>query len=303
MDLREREPVGHTSHLWTKRQTAVNFLANLEKRNKLFLIIVGFALIGVVGVLDFLTGEEFVLLLFYLIPISLVTWLAGRRGGMVASLASTFVSLVADVAGGHTNSQLGIYIWNTLIIFSTFVIFALLLSALRRAMDHERDLAHIDFLTGAVNSRFFFDLVNMEIYRSQRYNHPFTIVYLDLDNFKTVNDKFGHITGDQVLRAVANQARTHLRKTDVVARLGGDEFALLLPETNQESAQVVISKIQGGLLVEMQQSNWPVTFSIGVLTCTDAPPSPDELIRLADELMYSVKHGSKNAIKFSNYPG
>jgi diguanylate cyclase (GGDEF)-like protein len=170
-------------------------------------------------------------------------------------------------------------------------------------MDHERDLAHIDFLTGAVNSRFFFDLVNMEIYRSQRYNHPFTIVYLDLDNFKTVNDKFGHITGDQVLRAVANQARTHLRKTDVVARLGGDEFALLLPETNQESAQVVISKIQGGLLVEMQQSNWPVTFSIGVLTCTDAPPSPDELIRLADELMYSVKHGSKNAIKFSNYPG
>ena len=86
----------------------------------------------------------------------------------MASLASTFVSLVADVAGGHTNSQLGIYLWNTLIIFSTFVTFRAPVFSLKRALDHERDLAHIDFLTGAVNSRFFFDLVNMEIYRSQR---------------------------------------------------------------------------------------------------------------------------------------
>ena len=102
---------------------------------------------------------------------------------------------------------------------------------------------------------------------------------------------------------MVNQARKYLRKTDLVARLGGDEFALLLSETNQESAQVVLAKIQQDFFVRMQQSNWPVTFSIGVLTCIDSPDTPEEILRMVDELMYSVKHGSKNAIKYSTYVG
>ena len=100
---------------------------------------------------------------------------------------------------------------------------------------------------------------------------------------------------------VVNQVRKHLRKTDVVARLGGDEFALLLPETKQESAQVVLSKLQRDILAGMQQNNWPVTLSIGVLTCIDAPHSTDETIRIVDDLMYSVKRSSKNAIKYATY--
>jgi diguanylate cyclase (GGDEF)-like protein len=281
----------------------LNFLVSLEKRSKLFWIVVGFALIGGVGILDFLTGYEFAFSLFYLIPISLVTWLTGRRLGIVASLASAGVWLISDMAAGNLFSQPVIYAWNTLMGLGFFVIVALLLSTLRRALERERELAHTDYLTGALNSRFFFDLLQMEINRSQRYRHPFTIAYIDIDNFKTVNDLFGHTTGDQVLCAVVNQARKHLRKTDVVARLGGDEFAVLLPETNQESAQVVLSKLQCDILVEMQQSNWPVTLSIGVLTCIDAPHTTDEIVRMVDDLMYSVKRGSKNAIKYSTYTG
>jgi diguanylate cyclase (GGDEF)-like protein len=98
-------------------------------------------------------------------------------------------------------------------------------------------------------------------------------------------------------------ARKYLRKTDVVARLGGDEFALLLPETDQDSARVAFTKIQGGLLEEMRQSNWPVTFSIGVLTCNAVPHTTDELVKMTDELMYAVKLNSKNAIKYSAYAG
>jgi diguanylate cyclase (GGDEF)-like protein len=221
----------------------------------------------------------------------------------VASLASAGVWLISDMAAGNLFSQPVIYAWNTLMGLGFFVIVALLLSTLRRALERERELAHTDYLTGALNSRFFFDLLQMEINRSQRYKHPFTIAYIDIDNFKTVNDLFGHTTGDQVLCAVVNQARKHLRKTDVVARLGGDEFAVLLPETNQESAQVVLSKLQCDILVEMQQSNWPVTLSIGVLTCIDAPHTTDEIVRMVDDLMYSVKRGSKNAIKYSTYTG
>ena len=220
------------------------------------------------------------------------------------SLTSAVVWLVADVVVGHPYSNPLIPFWNTLIRLTYFVIITLLLSALRSTTELERELARTDYVTGAVNSRIFFDLMQMEIERSQRYDHPLTLAYIDLDNFKAVNDQFGHSTGDQALRTVASSARKFLRKTDVVARLGGDEFALLLPETNQESARIVISKLQCALLEEMRLGNWPTTFSIGVLTCDSATPlTAEELVRMADELMYSVKRDGKNAIKYSTYAG
>ena len=281
----------------------VNFSVVLEKRSKIFWSAAGFALIGLIGILDFLTGFEVAFSLFYMIPVSLLTWLTGRRSGIVASLASAGVWLIADLTAGNSYSHPFIYVWNTLMGLGFFLIVTFLLSTLKRALEHERELSHTDYLTGAVNSRFFFDLLQIEINRSQRYKHPFTIAYVDIDNFKVINDRFGHSTGDQVLRAVVNQARKHLRKSDVVARLGGDEFALLLPETNQDSARVVLSKFQSGNLAEMQHSDWPVTLSIGALTCLNAPNAIEELVRMADDLMYSVKRDSKNAIKYSTYAG
>ena len=281
----------------------MDFLSSLQKQSKPFWIIIGFLLIGGVGILDFLTGYELAFSLFYLIPVSLVAWLTSRRLGILASLASAFVWLIADVAAGHSYSHPFIYAWNTFIRFSFFILTVFLLSTLKRVLERERELARTDYLTGAINSHLFYDFVQMEIDRIQRYKHPFTLAYIDLDNFKTVNDQFGHSIGDQVLCALVNSARKYLRKTDVVARLGGDEFALLLPETNQESARVTFSKIQNGLLEEMRQSHWPITFSIGVLTCSTAPQTTDELVYMTDELMYSVKLNGKNAIKYSTFAG
>jgi diguanylate cyclase (GGDEF)-like protein len=281
----------------------VNLLTYFEKQSKSYIVVTGFALIGVIGVADFLTGYELAFSVFYVIPISLVTSFTNRRLGLVTSLASAFVWLVADIATGHPYSYSLIQIWNTLIRLAFFVLITLLLSALRGATERERELARVDYLTGVANSRLFYELAQMEIDRCQRYGHPFTLAYVDLDNFKGVNDQFGHSIGDHVLRSVVSSARKHLRKTDVVARLGGDEFALLLPETDQESARGVLSRIQGNLLEEMRQSNWPITFSIGVLTCSSAPHTTDELVRMADDLMYSVKRDGKNAIKYSTYEG
>jgi len=281
----------------------VNILSNLEKRSQLFNMLVGFVLIGVIGILDFLTGYELAFSLFYVVPVSLVTWRIGRRLGIIASFASAFVWLAADVAAGDTYSHPLIPIWNTLIRLSFFIMITLLLSALRSGMAREEELARTDNLTGAVNSRRFFELTQMEIDRLQRYGHPLTLAYIDLDNFKTVNDQFGHPSGDEVLRNVVSYTKKHLRKIDVIARLGGDEFALLLPETDQKSASVALPKLQNGLLEAMRQNSWPITFSIGVLTCTASPPATEELVKLADNLMYSVKHDGKNAIKYSTYAG
>jgi diguanylate cyclase (GGDEF)-like protein len=238
-----------------------------------------------------------------LIPIALLTWLVGRRFGIAASVISAAVWVGIDIAGEEAFLPASVYIWNTFIVLAFFLIVVLLLSALRKALEHERELAQTDYLTGAVNPRFFFELLQMEIDRSLRYAHPFTIAYIDIDNFKAINDRFGHVTGDRVLCTMVERARQNLRKTDLVARLGGDEFALLLPETGQESAQTILSKIQSEILIGMQAEDWPVTISIGVLTCINPSLTTQEILGLVDELMYSVKHAGKNAIKFSVYPG
>jgi diguanylate cyclase (GGDEF)-like protein len=281
----------------------MNFLRNLEKRNKPFWIITGIALVGGIGVLDYLTGFELAFSLVYLIPVSLVAWLASQRLGIMIALASAIVWLTADVEAGHFYSNPFIFAWNTIIRLSFFVITALLLSTLKKALENEKESARTDYLTGAANSRLFCDLLQMEVDRFRRYGRPFTLVNIDLDNFKAVNDQFGHPVGDQVLSTVVSSARTNLRKSDVVARIGGDEFALLLPETNQESAGIALAKIHSGLLEAMQQRSWLVTFSIGVLTCFAVPETIDELMRMTDELMYEVKCDGKNAIKYSTYEG
>jgi diguanylate cyclase (GGDEF)-like protein/PAS domain S-box-containing protein len=174
-------------------------------------------------------------------------------------------------------------------------------AALKKAVEREKELARTDYLTGAANARFFHELVQQEIGRFGRYRRPFTIAYVDLDNFKTVNDLFGHSIGDKVLCTVVQHANSQLRKTDFVARLGGDEFAFLLTETDSAAALTTISKIHQGLLSEMQRNDWPVTFSIGVLTCIDTPRTADELVKMADGLMYSVKNSGKNAIHYAVY--
>jgi diguanylate cyclase (GGDEF)-like protein len=281
----------------------MNIVAKLDRLSQPFKIVLGFILIGAVGVVDYLTGYQLAFSLFYVLPILFVTWLTRWRFGIMASVISAVVWLGADVASGHSYVNPFIPIWNTLIRLSFFLIIAWLLSALKIAMEGERDLARVDYLTGAVNSRFFYVLAQMEIDRFIRYGHPFTLAYIDLDNFKSVNDRFGHTTGDRVLRIVVDCVRRNMRTTDVVARLGGDEFALLLPETDPTSANAALNKIRKSLLEEMRQNDWPVTFSIGVLTCRAAPTSTDELVRMADELMYTVKHEGKNAVRCSTYSG
>jgi diguanylate cyclase (GGDEF)-like protein len=132
-----------------------------------------------------------------------------------------------------------------------------------------------------------------------RYKTPLTVAFVDVDNFKVINDRFGHVTGDKILGIIASTIQRHLRKTDIVARVGGDEFATLLPDVGEEAAKIVVPKMQRKLLDEMWLNNWPVTFSIGVVTCVTPPNSVDEILNMADKLMYSVKNSGKNDIQYS----
>jgi diguanylate cyclase (GGDEF)-like protein len=123
-----------------------------------------------------------------------------------------------------------------------------------------------------------------------------TLAYLDLDNFKQVNDSFGHETGNELLVMIAQAISHHVRNTDFVARVGGDEFCILMPHTDSDAAKSLLGKVQDLLLSEMKKRNWPVTLSIGGVTFVRPPKSAREMIQAADALMYSVKSTGKNRI-------
>jgi GGDEF domain-containing protein len=208
----------------------------LEGRSLFFWIIADMALVGLLGIVDYVTGNEYSFSLFYLIPIALITWYTNQTPGLIISLLSATTWMIADIAAGQDFSQPIIHLWNTLIRFGFFIIVVYLLSALRKSQKTEQALARMDHITGAINSRYFHELLDMELNRSRRYKHPFTLVYMDLDNFKQVNDKFGHMEGDKLIRFIVDELKLQLRNTDIVTRLGGDEFAILFPEVAQQEA-------------------------------------------------------------------
>ena len=273
----------------------------MAKRSRLFWETAGFLLICLVGLADYAVGYEVNLSMFYLIPIALATWFADQNFGFAMSLLSAVLWLAAAIGSGHSYSRPILYAWNTAVRLAFFLVGVYLVSKLRRSQEMQQVLARTDFISGAVNTRYFNELLEMEVERLRRYPHPFTLVFIDVDNFKTVNDRFGHRAGDNVIRFIASELKRQLRSSDITARLGGDEFALLLPCTDQSAAEVVISKLSNDLTAKMRRNNWPITFSMGALTCEAAPNSSEDLIEMADKIMYAVKNSTKNNVRFSTY--
>ena len=269
----------------------------LDRQSRPFLIALGILLVAVLEAIDYLTGPEIAFSIFYLLPVSLTTWFVGRREGFLICVISATAWFIAEVLTGPAFSNPLIPYWNMLVRFGFFLVVTYALAALKRSLEHEKELARKDHLTGSINVRAFYELADMEIHRARRNKLPFTVAYMDIDDFKIVNDRFGHSVGDTLLRTVTETITSNIRRVDVVARLGGDEFAILLPETGEAEAEVVIRRVRQHLLEMAQQNAWPVTFSIGVVTCDSPPQSVDKMLKIADDLMYSVKNKGKNMVK------
>lgn len=245
-------------------------------------------------------GHNYQLYMFFLLPVIIVSWYGSGKAGILISVISVIGWLAADLS-----MRRGIPFWaelvNDLVRLSVLLIVVLMANRLRNALDREHDMARQDTLTGLANRRAFYELGEVETERSRRYKRPFTALFIDLDNFKTVNDTKGHEVGDRLLKTVAEILHSRLRTTDICGRLGGDEFAVLLPETGKKSAAIFATELHARLMEAMKKHDWPVTFSIGVATFHTTPESLDELIEKADALMYLVKQGGKNAIRQEVY--
>ncbi|HUK55560.1 MAG TPA: diguanylate cyclase [Nitrospiria bacterium] len=271
----------------------------LSRKSKTFVTTLGVSTILLVGVIDYTTGTEISLTVFYILPVLAVAWYAGRRSGIVTSCFGTVAWLAADTVGPHLYSYTVIQYWNAATRLMIFLVVTFLVSRVRETLEREKQLARIDDLTNAANGRYFHEILEAERRRAERYNRPFTVAYMDIDNFKTVNDCRGHRTGDDLLRTVVQTIIRSTRSTDAVARLGGDEFAVLLPETGAEAATIVLRRVRDALLETFQKNEWPVTLSIGVMTFVKSPVNVNDILDQTDILMYSVKTKGKNGIRYA----
>jgi diguanylate cyclase (GGDEF)-like protein len=164
-----------------------------------------------------------------------------------------------------------------------------------------QELARTDALTGCFNRRALFERMGREMDRAKRYRHALTVILVDLDEFKHVNDDHGHMAGDRVLSTVAESLRREARAVDIVGRYGGDEFVLVLPETPMEGAIVFAERLRQRIhAVDFAEGGepWYVSASIGVASYpTEDVATSEDLIARADQAMYRAKHEGRNQVR------
>lgn len=279
-------------------------MSSIDRRpNPLVLLSICLLVALLLGFLDYITGYELSFSVFYLLPVSIAAWYIGMGAGILLSWASAAIWQISNYLAGEVFTSPVIPLWNAITRLGFFIVVTILLTRLKKALEIERSQARSDFLTGVLNSRTFDQLADAEIQRSGRYDHPLTLAYIDIDNFKAINDAFGHSTGDALLKTVARTICDNLRASDYVARLGGDEFAILMAETGAESALILVARLQALVEEQMQKNRWSVTTSIGLVTCLKPPPSTDRLIQMADEQMYVCKQSGKDCIHSTIFAG
>lgn len=255
------------------------------------------AVLIAVYLVDAVTPTRMSFYLFYFIPLSLTAY----RSGTVFTWIMTALCALAWVGANASTIRhdgIAIYCWNAAIRTLTFVYISGLI--LKLAKEHEdvrqaheqmrwmfqqeKRHSRLDALTQVANTRGFKEELTEEVERCRRFGHPLSLLYLDIDKFKTLNDTHGHLYGDEVLTGVAGALKKSVRSVDMIGRLGGDEFIVLLPETPKEGAEACARKV-----LECVRKDTGLSVSVGTASYTGTYPATDEMIRRADNAMYQAK--------------
>jgi diguanylate cyclase (GGDEF)-like protein len=253
-------------------------------------------MVALVGVIRWMAGAEYAFSAFFLAPIILSTWYAGRQIGILMSFAGIMVWLAADLMSLSEFSHPAIPIINEILRLIVFLFVVLLISDLKTSLAEQTEIARRDPLTGIVNRSAFIESAEMELKKARRFSYPVSVLYIDVDHFKAVNDRFGHHTGDLLLKTVCRNITDNIRAIDLAGRLGGDELALLLPNADAKGAGTVAQKLGGILRREMQLRGWPATFSMGAATFQNIKIDIHGMINKADILMYMAKERGRDRI-------
>jgi diguanylate cyclase (GGDEF)-like protein len=274
------------------------------------LCVVGLVL---VGVLDYLTGPWISFTLLYVAPVLAAAWWLGRGPGIVAALTASVCWFAAET-WGHRGESLRVLLWNSGSRLVMLLAIAAMTARIRGDQqrlrginrrlaellgDAER-LARTDALTGLANARAFVERLRQEVARAQRDHTPLCLAYVDIDNFKAVNDAHGHAAGDELLRTVAQAIRETVRTSDVEARLGGDEFAVLFVGAREDAAEAAAQRLLARLMrIGERYPGLDLGASIGLASYPTPGATAEEMIRTADAAMYEAKRRGKARVAVS----
>ena len=193
-------------------------IAYLDRQSRPFLwLAVVVSTLGL-GIIDYKTGPGLSLSLFYIFPVALASWTLGMSEGFLVSFVCVILGEISNLPVNQ--SFTGLFIWDAIERLGILIIFSLLFAEVHILFKNESRLSHIDFLTGILNRRALFESASLEIERLARTGRPFTLLYMDLDDFKTINDLSGHDVGDSVLSRIATVLKLQLRGIDIIARDG-----------------------------------------------------------------------------------
>ena len=265
-------------------------------------------LVVAVGVLDYLSGPQIGFSLFYLGPIVWGAWHGQRALGIGLALLAAAFWIGAEVLWVGVTP---VSMWNGLTRLGIYVSMSWLISRVRddqhelralnerlkELLEHEQHLGRTDGLTGLPNRRMFVDELRRASARIHRAAKPIALAYIDLDGFKTFNDRMGHAAGDSVLRSVAAVLGGQVRGTDIAARLGGAQFGILLDRCSEDSAKVTATRLVDQLTVALKSAGaGDVGVSVGVACFENDSFTPEAMIDHADAAMYCAKGQGLNRI-------
>jgi diguanylate cyclase (GGDEF)-like protein len=266
---------------------------------RLFIWLMCLGTILLLGAFRSATDAQYAIFSLALFPVLIIAWLGGKKNGLIMAFLATTMWIFADFASGKQFSAPWIIWANAATHLLTYALVVILASQVHQQINKLHRYATHDVLTGLSNRRAFLEAGAFEVERSRRYSRPLTFVFMDLDDFKRLNDTRGHDAGDEALQATTRALLRAMRSTDLVARLGGDEFAFLLPEIGYDEAIEAGHKIFLAVNDALKKFS-PVTASIGVAWFGEVDRTFAEMLKASDELMYEVKASGKNNIIFRN---
>lgn len=249
-----------------------------------------------IAVVDFQSGVELRTFPLYYAPIALSAWHFGRRGALAAAVLASVGWYVSNQLAGLQYTRPFFWAFNTVVQGASFAIVGWLVATLRQSQLRERELGRNDALTGLPNRRALYEDGSRMLELCRRTRRPVTLAYIDLDYFKTVNDRDGHAAGDRLLQTVAQALRSETRAADLPARMGGDEFATLFPELGPEEVGPVIARLHNTLTRALAETANGVTASVGVVTFLTPPTDLEPMVQAADALMYRAKQQGRNQL-------
>lgn len=275
------------------KQPTKRIYNTLMIRTFMFLIIIGIAFA------DILIGDVLSLYLLYIFPIVFLSFNDNRIQSMTAATLSSLLWIIVDYQLSSLNPSIlfaGIECLSRIVIFELIAFFV---GAYRRTYLALENQAYHDEKTGAYNYRAFLEIGTKELSLSRRTSIIASLAYFDMDNFKAINDIYGHSRGDEVLSVFSKIVRERIRNSDLFARIGGDEFVVLFLGSEALQTGPILDLIRTDFNKLMSTKGYPTTISIGIINITE-DKDLDQMTKEADKLMYKAKDLGKNMIVYED---